>query len=84
MSTITTFELKMKILSAGYTGFHFCDFESRDDITVEHFSLLQPGEKPYEGCIDKNATPLISKAGDSLLESYILGQVVIHPDPRSL
>jgi hypothetical protein len=82
---MTTLELKMKILSAGYTGFHFCDFESRSgDLIVQHFSLLQPGEKQYEGCIDKNATPLISEAGNSLLESYILGQVVIHPDPRSL
>jgi hypothetical protein len=78
------FEIRLKILSNGFTGFHFCSFESSDKTTIEHFSLLQPGEKPFDGCIEKNATPLISEAGDSLLESYILGQVVIHPDPRSL
>lgn len=84
MLTFTKLDLKNKILNAGYTGFQFCAFESIDDTTVEHFSLLQPGEKPFDGCIDKNATPLISEAGDSLLESYILGQAVINPDPKGL
>ena len=81
---MTTYELKIKILSAGYTCFHFCDFESADDRTIKHFSLLMPGEIPYVGCIEQSPTPIISEEGDAFLESYLMDDVIIHPNPMTL